>query len=102
MPLRGVKMRFYMKNKNRKEKFFEELGDAVLELIMTAILFGIGIGAFALFGIGTENIDSDIAILTGIALIAVLALIIGAIAYLIKKKPFSTKRKNKKVEKENE
>ena len=66
----------------------EELGDAVLEIILSIILLAIGAGVLALFGVSgdAEWLDGDLVILIGIGAVAVVGGAVGALIFAIKKK----------------
>ena len=76
-----------MKKRSFKEKFKENLGDAILELILTLILFAVGAGLIAFFGIEIdyETMDSDLIVLIGFGALAAVGALIAAVVVLIKR-----------------
>jgi membrane protein DedA with SNARE-associated domain len=87
-----------MKDENKQPKISESLGDAILELILTLVLAGIGFIVCLLIGkvfsFKVENIDGDLLILIGIAFIAIIVLVISAFIMLLKK----IKKRNKELD----
>ena len=76
-------------NSERKEKFT----DALIEIVATVVLFGIGALVLSLFGGNTDAwyADGDLLIIIGCAAIAVpLAIVWGVSRYLQRKKSENT------------
>lgn len=86
-----------MSKGSRREAIFE----AVAELIMTLIFFGIGIGIVSLFGvdIALDSVDPDLMILIGIAGFIVVFAAVYMISRFIKKKKRSRKDASESAEK---
>lgn len=75
-------------NIRKKSKVREALIDGLLELILTFICFGIGFGFLAIFDLTDCSEDGELTVLIGVAVIAVIALLIfGIIRIFIKSTP---------------
>lgn len=77
------------RSENKKGKLKEGLLEAALELVLTVVLSAIGIGIFALFGKSLDEIDLELALLIGVAVLIVPA---ALISYLLHRK--RAKREN--------
>lgn len=75
--------------KGKKGKLKENLIEALLEFALTMIFFVIGWGILSLFDIDTEKIDSDLTVLIGIAVIAVIFGAVALTVHFVKKKKTS-------------
>ena len=71
------------KNKSQRKETFM---DALLELVITLVLFGLGVLVLALFGIGVDAVDGDLVMLIGIGVFALLGGVIWGVSILAKKK----------------
>ena len=70
----------------QKTTFKERLCDSLLELLLTALFLGIGIGLILLFGNNPFDIDFETVLLIGIAVFLFTSAIIVAVIYFVKKK----------------
>jgi hypothetical protein len=77
--------------KLRKIKWGGALADIALELVLTLALFGIGCLVFSALGIEIDSIDSDLAVLVGILVVALTLACVAIIVHIIKRK---SKNKN--------
>ena len=77
--------------KLRKIKWGEALADIALELVLTLALFGIGCLVFSALGIEIDSIDSDLAVLVGILVVALTVACVAIIVHIIKR---NSKNKN--------
>ena len=64
-------------------KFLEKIGEAILEIVLSFVMFLIGYKALELFGI---YVDPDLALLVGSVMFIVLFVIIAVIINCIKSK----------------
>lgn len=74
--------------KDRKKAFVERLGEAVLEIVVSVIFFGIGAWIVYLFEGDPfgEHADFDGIVLIGILVLGIVSVGIGWIIHLIRKK----------------
>ena len=72
--------------KKKQEKLGEALAELLLELVLTVILFAVGWGVLSLFGFSFDEVDPDLTVMLGFAVIAAIAGAIAVIIYLTKKK----------------
>lgn len=56
----------------RKIKWGEAIAELVIELLLTCIFFGVGYFVLSLLGISVATVDSDLTVLIGILILAVL------------------------------
>ncbi len=72
----------------KKNKFREVLFESVGELVIELLLLAIGAGVVLLLGftVDLDKIDLDLLVLIGVGVIAVIGIVIGGIAWLIKRK----------------
>ncbi len=86
--------------KNKKQKLRAVLSEALGEILVTLICFGIGAGILALLGVHMDSdaLDFDLIVLIGIVVPAVLFGVIAALVQCIKK---AFGRKRKETENEN-
>ena len=80
--------------KLNKKKLSEGLLEAILEIVLTLIFFGIGALIISMFGVELDSLDtdSDLIVLLGIVALVVLFGIVYALARFFKK-AFGGKRK---------
>lgn len=71
-----------------KNRLRENLSEALVELILTVIFFGIGAAVVSLFGVdwNSETMDSDLIILIGIVGVVLSFSIVYVLVKLFKKK----------------
>lgn len=74
-------------SKRRNKEVGERLGEAVLELVLTVVLFAVGALVLLLFGIcpDSERIDGDTVVLLGGGAVAVLGFAAAAVYGLARK-----------------
>lgn len=68
----------------RKEKLKDALGEGILEILLTALFFGVGFGIFALFGGVSSAVETDVEWLTAVGVLA-FALIAGSIIFVCRR-----------------
>lgn len=85
----------------KKEKILENIGEAVLEIVLSVSCFGIG--ALILLALGIrfdeQGWDGDAVVLLGIGALVVIGLAIGAVTAVVQKKK---KKAQKETEQEGE
>ena len=76
----------------KKEKFSERLLDGILELILTLVVFGVGVGCVKLFGIGKffDTADFDLMCLFGIGILTIVILAVCLIRKFVRRKHIET------------
>ena len=74
------------KRTDKKGKLKENLIDGLLELVLTVVFFAIGWGVLSLFGMDVEEMDSDLTVLIGIAVLAVIFGTVAVVVHFMKKK----------------
>ncbi len=80
--------------KEKRGKLGEALAEILLELVLTVILFAVGWGVLSLFGLKFDEVDPDLTVLLGIAVIAAIVGVIAVVIYFAKKKLKSKKEDN--------
>ncbi len=68
----------------RRERSRDTLGEAILEILLTAVSFGVGFGIFALFGGASSATEKDGDLLT-LAGLAVIASVVGIAVFLCRR-----------------
>lgn len=72
--------------KKSKSERKEAWMDALLELVVAAVLFGLGALVLSAFGVGVDTVDGDVVLLIGVGAMALLGAVIWAVEILKKKK----------------
>ena len=84
------------KRKRSGKAFLGSLGEFFAELLMYAVLFGIGLGVVSLLRLNVDEIDGELVILIGLVIVLVLAYLVSLVVLLFRKnKKKDSQDKNK-------
>lgn len=78
--------------KRSKSERKEALMDALLEVVVAVVLFGLGALVLSLFGVELDAVDGDTVLLIGVGVMALLGAVVWVVEILKKKKKPSDKQ----------